>query len=68
MVFATIGGGPLLACRLHAPGCALLLLIGIAGMQLRLLCNLLDGMVAIEGGMKGKAGDLFNERRTGTLI
>ncbi len=29
--------------------------------QLRLLCNLLDGLVALEGGRKGKAGDLFNE-------
>jgi phosphatidylglycerophosphate synthase len=61
MVFATIGGGALLAAGLRAPGYALLLLVGIAGVQLRLLCNLLDGMVAIEGGMKGKAGDLFNE-------
>ncbi len=38
------------------------LLIGAAlGMQLRLLCNLFDGMVAIEGGFKTKAGELFNE-------
>ncbi|MGY2573962.1 CDP-alcohol phosphatidyltransferase family protein [Vibrio sp. C8] len=29
--------------------------------QLRLLCNLLDGMVAVEGGKKSAAGDLFNE-------
>ena len=29
--------------------------------QLRLLCNLLDGLVAVEGGRKGKAGALFNE-------
>lgn len=38
------------------------LLIGSAlGMQLRLLCNLFDGIVAIEGGFKTKAGELFNE-------
>jgi len=30
-------------------------------MQLRLLCNLFDGMVAIEGGFKTKTGELFNE-------
>ncbi len=30
-------------------------------MQLRLLCNLFDGMVAIEGGFKTKAGEIFNE-------
>jgi phosphatidylglycerophosphate synthase len=29
--------------------------------QLRLLCNLLDGMVAIEGGKKSVLGGLFNE-------
>src|SRR5439155_982956 len=26
-----------------------------------LLCNLLDGMVAIEGGLQSKSGDVFNE-------
>ncbi len=29
--------------------------------QLRLLCNLLDGMVAVEGGKRTKSGELFNE-------
>jgi phosphatidylglycerophosphate synthase len=32
-----------------------------AGVQLRLLCNLLDGMVAIEGGRKSQVGVLYNE-------
>jgi phosphatidylglycerophosphate synthase len=32
-----------------------------AGVQLRLLCNLLDGMVAIEGGRKSKVGVIYNE-------
>ncbi len=32
-----------------------------AGVQLRLLCNLLDGMVAIEGGRKSSVGALYNE-------
>jgi phosphatidylglycerophosphate synthase len=32
-----------------------------AGIQLRLLCNLFDGMVAIEGGLKSKSGEIFNE-------
>ncbi len=37
-------------------------LIGAAaGIQLRLICNLMDGMVAIEGGMKSKTGDVFND-------
>ena len=32
-----------------------------ACVQLRLLCNLLDGMVAIEGGKSTPTGALFNE-------
>ena len=37
------------------------LLACAAGIQLRLLCNLLDGMVAIEGGRKSTVGVLYNE-------
>ena len=37
------------------------LLAGAACVQLRLLCNLLDGMVAVEGGRKSKLGALYNE-------
>ncbi|HXR47092.1 MAG TPA: CDP-alcohol phosphatidyltransferase family protein [Candidatus Limnocylindrales bacterium] len=40
---------------------SILLILAICGMQLRLLCNLFDGMVAIEGGFKTKAGEIFNE-------
>jgi phosphatidylglycerophosphate synthase len=29
--------------------------------QLRLVCNLLDGLMAVEGGLKTKAGEIFNE-------
>ena len=37
-------------------------LLGAALMvQGRLLCNMLDGMVAIEGGMKTKSGEIYNE-------
>lgn len=37
------------------------LVIAAAGIQLRLLCNLLDGLMAVEGGLKSKTGDLYNE-------
>jgi phosphatidylglycerophosphate synthase len=38
------------------------LLIAAALMvQGRLLCNMLDGMVAIEGGQKTKSGEIYNE-------
>lgn len=36
-------------------------LLAAAGIQLRLLCNLMDGMLAVEGGLKSPHGDLFNE-------
>jgi phosphatidylglycerophosphate synthase len=29
--------------------------------QLRLVCNLMDGMLAVEGGLKSPSGDLYNE-------
>lgn len=37
------------------------LVLAAAGIQLRLLCNLLDGLLAIEGGLKTRTGELFNE-------
>jgi phosphatidylglycerophosphate synthase len=39
----------------------LLLVWAAACMQLRLLCNLFDGMVAVEGGFKTKSGEVYNE-------
>ena len=36
-------------------------LLAAACVQLRLLCNLLDGMVAIEGGKQSPLGALYNE-------
>src|SRR5262249_23754100 len=40
---------------------SLFLVLAAAGIQLRLLCNLLDGMVAVEGGLKTKSGEVFND-------
>lgn len=37
------------------------LLLAAACVQGRLMCNILDGLVAVEGGLKSKGGDLFNE-------
>jgi phosphatidylglycerophosphate synthase len=56
LVFAAAGSAALLL--LPRPWNLLACAIGI---QLRLLCNLLDGMVAIEGGRKSKVGSLYNE-------
>ncbi|MEO7649761.1 MAG: CDP-alcohol phosphatidyltransferase family protein [Bryobacteraceae bacterium] len=46
-------GGPLPPAALY--GAAALLI------QLRLLCNLLDGMVAVEGGLGTKSGEIYND-------
>jgi phosphatidylglycerophosphate synthase len=62
-------GISLLSLAFTAAGAAGLLLLPApwnllacaAGVQLRLLCNLLDGMVAIEGGRKSKVGVIYNE-------
>ena len=56
LVFAGAGAAGLLT--LAAPWN---LAIGAVCVQLRLLCNLIDGMVAIEGGKKSKVGVLYNE-------
>jgi phosphatidylglycerophosphate synthase len=56
LVFA--GAGAVALLTLAAPWN---LLAGAACVQLRLLCNLIDGMVAIEGGKKSKVGVLYNE-------
>ena len=58
-----VAGAAFLALRFVPSPCAqaALFLIAIGGIQGRLLCNLLDGMVAIEGGRKTRAGDIFND-------
>ena len=38
-----------------------LLVVGAVCVQLRLACNLLDGMVAVEGGLKTSSGEIFND-------
>lgn len=62
--FAAVGCAllALSACPSVGPGLRIAALVGAALMvQLRLLCNLLDGMVAVEGGRKSATGDLMNE-------
>lgn len=61
MIFAALGGLAFAAVPHAGVLGKAMLVLGVAGAQLRLLCNLLDGMVAVEGGLKGRAGDLYNE-------
>lgn len=61
-MLAAVGGGSLGALPYVGDGARIGLLVVAAGsIQLRLLANLMDGMVAIEGGRRSAAGELFNE-------
>ena len=56
IVFALLGAGFLLEWRTPAG-----LVLCAACAQARLVCNLLDGMIAVEGGKKTPLGPLYNE-------
>ena len=60
--FATLAGACLLAIS-HVTGAGkwTFPLLAAVFIQLRLLCNLLDGMVAVEGGKQTRSGELFND-------
>ena len=57
VVFAALAA----ACLLAEPHARATFLLAAAGIQLRLLCNLMDGMVAIEGGFRSPSGEIFND-------
>ncbi|HXA84334.1 MAG TPA: CDP-alcohol phosphatidyltransferase family protein [Candidatus Dormibacteraeota bacterium] len=62
IVFAALAGVAFSSSSYStAPHRVVLLLVAAAGIQLRLLCNMLDGMVAVEGGMQTKSGEIFND-------
>lgn len=42
-------------------GQRILFIAAAVGIQGRLICNLLDGMVAVEGGLRSPAGAVYNE-------
>lgn len=65
-VFSAIFAGAAGVClgltpRFEPLGQAVLFVAAALGIQLRLLCNLFDGMVAVEGGFRTKSGEIFNE-------
>jgi phosphatidylglycerophosphate synthase len=62
VAFAVLGAGLFVGAGISDPGLRGALLIGAAAcIQLRLLCNLLDGMVAVEHGRGSAAGPIWNE-------
>lgn len=61
-MLAGIGSGVALAATSHWPSAAMYLwLAGAVLIQLRLLANMLDGMVAIQSNRASAVGELFNE-------
>lgn len=58
-VFALVGayGFYLIATGYFWMGC----LLGLFGIQLRLICNLIDGLMAVEGNMSSEQGELYND-------
>lgn len=62
VAFAALAGlGLLLGREGTTPGRVVALVGAAACVQLRLLCNLFDGMVAVEGGARTPAGEVFND-------
>ena len=45
----------------HAAAVSGLLVLACVGIQGRLLCNMLDGMVAVEGGKGSSVGEIYND-------
>ena len=61
LLFGCLGGAAFAATARIPGGEPWFFAAAAACIQLRLLCNLLDGMVAIEGGRRSPVGELFNE-------
>jgi phosphatidylglycerophosphate synthase len=62
VLFALLAGaGLLLGSRFQHPWPIALYLLASLGIELRLIANLMDGMVAIEGGFQTRAGAVYNE-------
>lgn len=60
LVFALLGAACILGTGCCPQGIWLWLTAAVM-IQLRLLCNLMDGMLAIEGGLGTADGDIYNE-------
>lgn len=61
LAFAGVAAASLLLVSTSCVPAAFLWIFAAVGVQLRLLCNLMDGMLAVEGGLKTPDGDIYNE-------
>lgn len=61
-IFVALAGAAAFLASAHLPSHRGLWLVAAAAcIQLRLLCNMLDGLVAVEGGLQTATGGLWNE-------
>lgn len=60
-VVCAAGAGAAMLAAKHPGYGWVMWIIAAAGVQLRLFCNLMDGLLAVEGGLKSPTGELFNE-------
>jgi phosphatidylglycerophosphate synthase len=62
VLFAALAGLALSASVEPGGGtCAPYLILAAIGIQLRLLCNMIDGLIAVEGGRASPAGEVYND-------
>jgi len=62
VVFAAVAAICLILAGRSEDGARIALFVfAAAAMPLRLLCNMLDGMLAVEGGLKTPTGEIYNE-------
>lgn len=63
IVFSALGCAATVAAAMHGLDVLgrALLLVAAGCVQLRLIANLIDGLVAVEGGMRSAVGELYNE-------
>ncbi|WP_370341438.1 CDP-alcohol phosphatidyltransferase family protein [Pararhodobacter marinus] len=61
VVFAALGFGAFWLMPVEGGGRIEALLLAASCIQLRLLCNLIDGLVAVEGGQGSATGPFWNE-------
>jgi phosphatidylglycerophosphate synthase len=60
-VACALTGAALFLAEAYSTGSTWLLVGAAACIQLRLLANMLDGLIAVEGGRQTKSGELYNE-------
>ncbi|MFN0075183.1 MAG: CDP-alcohol phosphatidyltransferase family protein [Prosthecobacter sp.] len=60
LVCAAVGGGSAFWAAQTEPAWVFWF-IAATGIQLRLFCNMMDGLLAVEGGLKSATGELYNE-------